>query len=35
LSWVPLIPLQKLPVLVRFSPGGLEKKTPYLGDCFS
>jgi hypothetical protein len=33
LSWVPLIPLQKLPVPVRFSPGGLGKD-PYLKDFF-
>jgi hypothetical protein len=32
LSWVPLIPLQKLPV--RFSPGGLEKKPHILGIFF-
>ena len=30
--WVPLIPLQKLPV--RFSPGGLEKKPHILGIFF-
>ena len=34
LSWVPLIPQQKLPVPVGFSPGGLERKTPYLGGPF-
>ena len=32
LSWVPLIPLQKLPV--RFSPGGLEKIPHILGIFF-
>jgi len=32
LSWVPLIPLQKLPV--RFSTGGLEKIPPILGIYF-
>jgi hypothetical protein len=32
LSWVPLIPLQKLPV--SFSPGGLEKKPHILGIFF-
>ena len=30
LSWVALIPLQKRPVPVRFSSGGLEKKTHIL-----
>ncbi len=32
LSWVPLIPLQKLPI--RFSPGGLEKIPHILGIFF-